>query len=155
AGSDDSNAPPVSERNVARRSLWLPRLSLGEPVTQSPCDWVASVSLTANNHRAQPVHISRGKIAGGSQQPKKILRISFMVGCARFPSRLFRRSATAARVELPRARAISRTMLRSRRAPVRATGFIEPWLPSRARELPGGSNWLHEIKHDGYRMMVR
>jgi ATP-dependent DNA ligase len=46
-------------------------------------------------------------------------------------------------------------MLRSRRVPIRATGFIEPCLPSRARELPGGSDWLHEIKFDGYRMMVR
>ncbi|HEY7301596.1 MAG TPA: hypothetical protein VH684_27205 [Xanthobacteraceae bacterium] len=46
-------------------------------------------------------------------------------------------------------------MLRPRRAPVRATGFIEPCVPSAAREPPRGSDWLHEIKHDGYRMMVR
>jgi bifunctional non-homologous end joining protein LigD len=44
--------------------------------------------------------------------------------------------------------------LRSSRVPVAGAGFIEPCLPSPARELPSGSDWLHEIKHDGYRMMV-
>jgi bifunctional non-homologous end joining protein LigD len=34
-------------------------------------------------------------------------------------------------------------------------GFIEPCLPSPARAPPAGDDWLHEIKHDGYRMMVR
>jgi ATP-dependent DNA ligase len=46
-------------------------------------------------------------------------------------------------------------VLRSRRAPVAGAGFIEPCLPSPTREPPSGPNWLHEIKHDGYRMMVR
>jgi bifunctional non-homologous end joining protein LigD len=27
-------------------------------------------------------------------------------------------------------------------------------LPTKAREVPRGPDWLHEIKHDGYRMMV-
>ena len=35
------------------------------------------------------------------------------------------------------------------------TGFIEPCLPSPADKPPSGSNWTHEIKHDGYRMMAR
>ena len=46
-------------------------------------------------------------------------------------------------------------MLRSRRFPVRTTGFVEPCLPSPAREPPGGSDWLHEVKFDGYRAMIR
>ena len=46
-------------------------------------------------------------------------------------------------------------MLRSRPAPAAGAGFIEPCLPSPTREPPSGSDWLHEIKHDGYRMMVR
>ena len=33
--------------------------------------------------------------------------------------------------------------------------FIPPALPSRAERPPIGSEWIHEIKHDGYRMMVR
>ena len=33
--------------------------------------------------------------------------------------------------------------------------FIEPCLPSPADQPPGGPNWLHEIKHDGYRLMAR
>src|SRR3954451_2873487 len=33
--------------------------------------------------------------------------------------------------------------------------FIEPCLPSSTDRPPSGSGWLHEIKHDGYRLMVR
>ena len=33
--------------------------------------------------------------------------------------------------------------------------FIEPCLPSPADRPPSGSGWLHEIKHDGYRLMAR
>src|SRR4029077_1529422 len=32
---------------------------------------------------------------------------------------------------------------------------IEPCLPSPADKPPSGSNWIHEIKHDGYRLMAR
>jgi bifunctional non-homologous end joining protein LigD len=34
-------------------------------------------------------------------------------------------------------------------------GFIEPCLPSLAERLPSGPDWVHEIKHDGYRLMAR
>jgi ATP-dependent DNA ligase len=30
--------------------------------------------------------------------------------------------------------------------------FIEPCLPSPADRPPSGSNWIHDIKHDGYRL---
>src|SRR5262245_59775098 len=33
--------------------------------------------------------------------------------------------------------------------------FIEPCLPLPAERPPLGDAWIHEIKHDGYRMMVR
>ena len=33
--------------------------------------------------------------------------------------------------------------------------FIEPCLPSPAKRPPAGSNWIHEIKHDGFRIMAR
>src|ERR1700704_3569200 len=33
--------------------------------------------------------------------------------------------------------------------------FIEPCLPSPADRPPSGCNWIHEIKHDGYRLMAR
>jgi ATP-dependent DNA ligase len=35
------------------------------------------------------------------------------------------------------------------------TAFIEPCLPSPADRPPSGSNWIHEIKHYGYRLMAR
>ena len=37
----------------------------------------------------------------------------------------------------------------------RRPGFIEPCLPSPADHPPSGSSWIHEIKHDGYRLMAR
>jgi bifunctional non-homologous end joining protein LigD len=40
-------------------------------------------------------------------------------------------------------------------APPSRSGFIEPCLPSPADKPPSGSNWIHEIKHDGYRLMAR
>ena len=33
--------------------------------------------------------------------------------------------------------------------------FIEPCLPSKVARPPTGPLWVHEIKHDGYRLMVR
>ena len=35
------------------------------------------------------------------------------------------------------------------------SSFIEPCLPSSTDRPPDGPNWVHEIKHDGYRLMVR
>jgi bifunctional non-homologous end joining protein LigD len=43
--------------------------------------------------------------------------------------------------------------LRERVAP--RLGIIEPCLPSSARVPPSGPGWLHEIKHDGFRIMAR
>src|SRR3954470_19681175 len=36
-----------------------------------------------------------------------------------------------------------------------APGFIEPCLPSPSKRVPIGAGWVYEIKHDGYRLMVR
>jgi ATP-dependent DNA ligase len=33
--------------------------------------------------------------------------------------------------------------------------FCEPCLPSPAAKPPASAGWLHEIKHDGFRMLVR
>ena len=35
------------------------------------------------------------------------------------------------------------------------SGFIEPCIPTAARVPPSGPGWLHEIKHDGYRLIAR
>jgi ATP-dependent DNA ligase len=34
-------------------------------------------------------------------------------------------------------------------------GFIAPCLPSSAPQAPSGEEWLHEIKHDGFRIIAR
>jgi bifunctional non-homologous end joining protein LigD len=33
--------------------------------------------------------------------------------------------------------------------------FIPPCLPTPKKRVPSGSEWVHEIKHDGYRLIVR
>src|ERR1043166_2961400 len=45
--------------------------------------------------------------------------------------------------------------MRSRLAVVEASKKIQPCLPIIAATPPGGPGWIHEIKHDGYRMMLR
>jgi len=41
------------------------------------------------------------------------------------------------------------------RAARRSIGAIEPCLPSPAKQPPAGPGWIHEIKHDGFRIMAR
>jgi bifunctional non-homologous end joining protein LigD len=38
---------------------------------------------------------------------------------------------------------------------IRADGFVDPCIPSRAPKPPSGLDWVHEVKHDGYRLIVR
>jgi ATP-dependent DNA ligase len=38
---------------------------------------------------------------------------------------------------------------------VRPSRLIEPCLPSPADQPPTGAGWVHQIKHDGYRLMAR
>ena len=35
------------------------------------------------------------------------------------------------------------------------SGFIAPCLPTKANTPPSGVLWLHEIKHDGFRVIAR
>jgi len=42
-------------------------------------------------------------------------------------------------------------MLRMRTLPA---GFIVPCLPTKTDKLPSGDGWLHEIKHDGFRIIA-
>jgi bifunctional non-homologous end joining protein LigD len=34
-------------------------------------------------------------------------------------------------------------------------GFVPPCLTTKAQEPPSGEAWLHEIKHDGFRVIAR
>ena len=47
---------------------------------------------------------------------------------------------------------LSRSVRSRRLFPV---GFIEPCLPSPAQGPPVGEDWIHEIKHDGFRLLAR
>jgi ATP-dependent DNA ligase len=42
-------------------------------------------------------------------------------------------------------------MLRSHPRPF---GFIDPCLPTKSERPRNGPQWVHEVKHDGYRLMV-
>jgi ATP-dependent DNA ligase len=37
----------------------------------------------------------------------------------------------------------------------RTDGFIDPCVPALAAKPPSGPGWVHEIKHDGYGLIVR
>jgi ATP-dependent DNA ligase len=57
------------------------------------------------------------------------------------------------------ARAISAGMLwrarNSRGRPLKAPGaFIHPCQPIAAKQPPSGPGWVHERKHDGYRLQI-
>jgi ATP-dependent DNA ligase len=55
---------------------------------------------------------------------------------------------------LPRSPA-SRYSAGMRAHPVRTDGFVGPCIPTLAAKPPAGPDWVHEIKHDGYRLIVR
>ena len=46
-------------------------------------------------------------------------------------------------------------MLRERERTRPGLGIIEPCLPSPAKAPPSGPGWIHEIKHDGFRILAR
>jgi bifunctional non-homologous end joining protein LigD len=35
------------------------------------------------------------------------------------------------------------------------SGYVPPCISTRAHKAPSGPDWVHEIKHDGYRLQVR
>src|SRR5215216_4006765 len=38
--------------------------------------------------------------------------------------------------------------------PLQPPGFIRPALPVLATKVPAGDGWLHELKHDGFRIVA-
>jgi ATP-dependent DNA ligase len=52
--------------------------------------------------------------------------------------------------------ASGRTRLRSGlRSGISSAMFVLPCLPTASKRVPTGPEWIHEIKHDGYRLIVR
>jgi bifunctional non-homologous end joining protein LigD len=43
----------------------------------------------------------------------------------------------------------------ARERPMAPAGFLETCQPTLAKTPPKGSGWLHEVKHDGYRLIAR
>jgi ATP-dependent DNA ligase len=39
--------------------------------------------------------------------------------------------------------------------PIFPKGFVESSIPTLAAKPPAGPDWVHEIRHDGYRLIVR
>ena len=46
-------------------------------------------------------------------------------------------------------------VLRACASQVMAPVSVEPCLPRPAKEPPSGPDWIHEIKHDGFRILAR
>jgi hypothetical protein len=55
----------------------------------------------------------------------------------------------------PRARRASRSAASGLNLCQLPAGFIAPCLPTKTDKLPSGGPWLHEIKHDGFRIIAR
>ena len=55
----------------------------------------------------------------------------------------------------PRRRAGQGDLFAPRRGPAPLPSFVEPCLASLVAKVPAGERWLHEIKWDGYRLMIR
>src|SRR6202047_4298117 len=51
--------------------------------------------------------------------------------------------------------AVSTRELRFRLSPDRSLRPFEPCLPRTAKQPPTGPGWIHEIKHDGFRILAR
>jgi ATP-dependent DNA ligase len=46
-------------------------------------------------------------------------------------------------------------MLRNRFQAQGMRNPLDPCIPSRGTKVPEGAEWIHEIKHDGYRLIVQ
>jgi ATP-dependent DNA ligase len=46
-------------------------------------------------------------------------------------------------------------MFQSAQRPAKRPWLIDPCIPTRANKPPAGPKWIHEIKHDGYRLIAR
>ena len=92
---------------------------------------------------AEKPQLGRDRAQHRGDRPRAGSRVG--VGpAARSPSP--RRSVGARRPSMPR---------RSPKAKKAAMpGFIEPTLPTATETAPAGGGWLHEIKHDGYRLQA-
>ena len=40
------------------------------------------------------------------------------------------------------------------RSALAPAAFVDPCLPSRADKAPSADGWIHEIKHDGFRLRI-
>ena len=114
---------------------------------------MAEPSALATLESASPAGGTSGALArqsgaGGAQESRACLLNSNSI-CS-FPT-------FANRFELSASATYISGMLfeRMRRRLAADTKFIEPCLPSPADKPPSGANWIHEIKHDGFRLMAR
>src|SRR5947209_13812285 len=64
-------------------------------------------------------------------------------------------NSTVARVQLDRHREWNLGHIMLSRPRIPPAGFVAPCLPSSAPQPPSGALWLHEIKHDGFRVIAR
>jgi len=83
-------------------------------------------------------------------------RPSSWVALDRLASRRFNSRSTALRTKsVLVATVVSQLYLVPMLQRTLPAGFIAPCLPTKTDKLPSGSQWLHEIKHDGFRIIAR
>src|SRR5215510_15869773 len=83
-------------------------------------------------------------------------RPSYWVALDRLASRRFNSRSTAFRTKsVLVATVVSQLYLVPMLQRTLPPGSIAPCLPTKTDKLPSGSQWLHEIKHDGFRIIAR
>jgi len=104
-----------------------------------------------------------GVLMGWPESDPEAHQINFFT-MTRRPSRASRQRSTPpfsrsfGRFSAPRAFAGCGRILPSDSTPAAACSFpdfCEPCLPSQVERPPAGRDWVHEIKHDGFRLLAR
>jgi ATP-dependent DNA ligase len=119
--------------------------------------------LHPNNTKPAPKYVKRSQERHDSGFVPKLARpaISRRAGQASGPGPIGSSQPTKGRGHTVRDSTLAAAVpIKSARCrcvsvPAPGLGIIEPCLPSPAKAPPSGPGWIHEIKHDGFRILAR
>ena len=118
-----------------------PRNIICESATEGGISWLDSALVE--------YAVSAPAVGDSNRRPG--LAITLIAGRVMAETSLPKKADPDSKVALTRANSICCNMLQ----PTFPAGFIAPCLPTKTDKLPSGSQWLHEIKHDGFRVIAR
>ena len=93
--------------------------------------------------------------SGFSPQPPERLTVPALRGWDRFPFRSRRAAVRAWQATYSPGSNETRILRRWAYLSRMRKSAFEPCIPTRGTTVPTGNDWIHEIKHDGYRLIVQ